>query len=205
MLFWNKKSDIEKIKNSLKQDQILLATSDTVLGLFGALTKKSYLALNAIKQRHDRPYLIMIHSTKLLPFFINQPINEKLQEIINLCWPGPVTLVFKAQPKLPDFLKNHDQTIALRIPYHEGLLTLLSSFNGLFSTSANIHHQSIPSTLADVDHEILKKVANVCTDQPFKEKNIGPSTILDCSSPQIKIIRQGYPLNQKIMDLIKNY
>ena len=201
--YWDNLQDIQKIQKILNQDQIILAASDTVLGLFGSLTQKSYDKLNEMKQRRDKPYLIMIQSIEMLPKFIDQPISIKVKEIISLSWPGPITLIFKARQDLPNFMKNGDGTIALRVPYHTGLLKLLSCTDGLFSTSANVHTHPIPVKLEEVNDQIKSQVGGICLDRVDKlDLSIKPSTILDCSSDNIKVVRMGSQLHVRVQELI---
>lgn len=201
-MYWNNLQDIEKIKEILIHDKILLGSSDTVLGLFGRLSQQSYVSLNQIKQRSDKPYLIMIASVSKLPLFVDQIMSDRIEKLISLGWPGPLTLIFKARADLPDFIKSSDGTIALRVPDHAGLLTLLSSFDGLFSTSANRHTQPIPENIAEVDETIKHHVAGICIEQREEGANLLPSTILDCSSGEIKIVRIGRGLDDKLKELI---
>lgn len=201
-MYWNNSQDLLKVKDLLIQDKIILCSGDTVLGLLGQLTQKSYNALNQIKKRSDKPYLIMVGSVVKLPLFVDQSISSRLEELISLGWPGPLTLIFKARADLPDFIKSSDGTIALRVPHHAGLLQLLESFDGLFSTSANIHTQPIPENIDGVNQIILDEVGGVCLDQNGNAGQVLPSTILDCSSGEIKVLRIGCDLSDKLKRLL---
>jgi L-threonylcarbamoyladenylate synthase len=192
MLYWNDAESKDKIKKILDQDEILFASGDTVLGLWGKLTEKSFESINQLKQRSGKPYLIVIASISKIDKFVDLPLSEKLQTLIQTCWPGPVTIVFKARADLPAWMKSPDGTIALRVPDHAGLLKLLADYDGLFSTSANIQGQPIPESLADVDSSILSGVGTaVCIDRGQQHYGQNPSTILDCSTGNIRVLRLG--------------
>lgn len=201
-MYWNNSQDVEKIKEVLTQDKIVLGSGDTVLGLLGQLTEKSYDSLNHIKQRSGKPYLILIGSISKLPLFVDQRMTPQLEKLITLGWPGPLTLIFKAHNDLPVGIKSSDGTIAIRIPDHVGLLELLTSFDGLFSTSANIHSQPIPQLIAEVDQNILNQVGGICLDVVEANTESLPSTILDCSSGEIKVVRIGCGLSDKLKKII---
>lgn len=202
-MYWNSLEDIQKIKEILLKDQIVLASSDTVIGLYGRLTKKAYDALDGLKQRKGKPYLIMIHSVSVLPKFIDQPIDAKLQKIIDNCWPGPVTIIFKARADLPPYLQSPDGTIALRMPNHKGILSLLQSFDGLFSTSANIHTELIVPKIEQVAQSIQQDVGALCIDSENELFSTSPSTIIDCSCKPIKVVRKGCFFDDKVKDLLQ--
>jgi L-threonylcarbamoyladenylate synthase len=202
MIYWNDTDSIQQLKTILDKNEIVLASGDTVLGLWSNLTQQAFDTMNQIKQRYDKPYLITIASANKLSHFIDQPITEKLQTLIETCWPGPVTLVFKARKDLPTWMVSQEGTIALRVPDHDGLLKLLSHFDGLFSTSANIHGQSIVNCVDQIDSSIVENVAMVCADREQHCYSKSPSTILDCSSGDIQVVRSGAFGVEKLQDLL---
>ena len=202
MIFWNDKDSIAKLQEILSQDQIILASGDTVLGLWGNVTLQAFQNLNQIKQRDNQPYLITIASANRLSKFIDQPLNDTLQTLIETCWPGPVTLVFQAKKDLPAWMISEDGTIALRVPDHDGLLDLLKHFDGLFSTSANIHGQRLSNCIDQIDPAIVSQVQAVCGDREQICYSQSPSTILDCSSGSIQVLRSGALSAEKLKDLL---
>lgn len=202
-MYWNNERDRQKIQDLLNRDEIIVCSTDTVLGLLGRLTQQSYDSINRIKQRSDKPYLIMIESKKALPRFVAGEIHSNIIKLIDASWPGPVTLIFKARSDLPDFIKSHDGRIALRVPSHAGLVSLLQHYDGLFSTSANIHTEPIPYLLSDVNPKIAGLIAGSCLDQEDILGELLPSTILDCSEEKVRIVRMGQGLSDEIQELIK--
>ena len=148
------------------------------------------------RQSARKPYLIVISSAEKLSNFVQTDIlNKKIQNLINRCWPGPVTIIFNALPIVPGFLTSKDKTIALRCPDHKGLQQLLASFDGLFSTSANKAGAPIPRSFAEIDGDIIENVDYVVADKSSDVVEIVPSTIIDISQVSdggnIKVIREG--------------
>ncbi|MBP7854662.1 Sua5/YciO/YrdC/YwlC family protein, partial [Candidatus Babeliales bacterium] len=111
MIFWNDPSTVQTLRSALKQDRVILASGDTVLGLWGNVTLQAFNQLNAIKQRNDKPYLVTIDSVEKLSKFIDQPITDAMQMLMQTCWPGPVTLIFKARKDLAAWMVGADGTI----------------------------------------------------------------------------------------------
>ncbi len=202
MIYWNDTDAVLTLQKALSRDEIVLTSGDTVLGLWGNLTEKAFDNMNRIKTRYEKPYLITISSSALLPKFIDQPLNDKLQMLIQTCWPGPVTLVFKARKDLPAWMVSPQGTIALRVPDHDGLLELMQSFDGLFSTSANISGQPISNCIDQIDSSIIQQVAVVCSDREQQCYSKSPSTILDCSTGDIQVLRSGAFSVEKLQDLL---
>ena len=115
---------------------------------------------------------------------------------MNSCWPGPLTLILKAKPDLPDFMKSPEGTVGLRMPNHKGLLELLARFEGLFSTSANRAGEPVPQSIDEIDPEIMDAISYLIVDRE-QTPSMVPSTILDCSRDEIRIVRKGaYPIEK---------
>src|SRR4029079_3314461 len=134
-LSWNSLENRRQVVTILQQDQVILCSTDTVLGLLANLSERSFAQINRIKGRENRPAVTLIRNSEQVGYFVEgRHIETKVQEIMAKFWPGPLTIIFKAKPSVPDYLKGPGGTISLRVPQHEGLLDVLKSFDGLFST-----------------------------------------------------------------------
>ncbi len=187
---WNENDFFPLAIAVLQNDGIMLAASDTVLGLFAQLSEHSKNKLDSIKQRNLKPYIVLIQSAKLLYKFTDQLIDPSLQKIIDVYWPGPLTIIFKAKSTLPKWMMSAQETIAIRVPDHQGLHKLLVSVDALFTTSANISDQPLPARYAEIDPMILDQVQLICC-QLDKVYDGAASTIVDFSSGSMKVIRSG--------------
>ena len=190
-LYWENDAAVIALEKSLKEGALVLGDSDTVFGLLATCSQKGFDALNATKRREAKPYLVLIDSLDKLDYFVEFPLASQVQEIVTTCWPGPLTIIFKAKKDLPSYLQSSDGTIALRMPNHQGLQKLLSRFDdGLFSTSANLTGQPLPEIIEEVDPIIMHAVSQVVTNKNRSDVGL-PSTIIDCSRTPIKIVREG--------------
>ncbi len=217
---WNNESNIKIVKNSIRNNKICITSTDTILGFTANLTKTGFEALNNLKERSaTKPYLILISGPEKLSIFIDEEnLTPQIQNLISKCWPGPVTIIFKARKELPSFLTSKNNTIALRSPKNPYLLKLLKSFDGLFSTSANKTTDSPPKNLDEISNTIIEKVECIIVENnnSYDNKNSNakknnlfidtkasmlqnlPSTIIDATSgKKIKVIRKGaYSINE---------
>ncbi len=199
LLFWQDNKTIDLLRESLKKNNVSITSTDTVLGLVANCSKSGLQKLDLIKNRREKPYIILIDSIEKLPIFIEKKIDKKFEGFLNNCWPGPLTLIFKSQINSHDYLKSFNDTIAIRIPNHQYLLQLLGSFDGLFSTSANISGREIPDSIQKIDPEIEKLIDFIVADKKYENHSypIIPSTILDCTEEKIKIVREGiFPIDE---------
>jgi tRNA threonylcarbamoyl adenosine modification protein (Sua5/YciO/YrdC/YwlC family) len=194
-IYWGDASSIELVRAVLQKDELVVGTSDTVVGFLAVTTEKSKKLLDETKGRQDKPYIILIESRDKLNLFVDIQESARVNDLLMACWPGPLTVIFKAKNDLSFYLKSPEGTIAIRVPAHAGLQKLLAFFPGLFSTSANISGQPVPETVEAIDPEILKQVAYVIDDSPERRagdvQKKAPSTIIDCTGPEIKVIREG--------------
>lgn len=187
---WNNQKTFDQVLEFLKQDKIVLAQSDTILGLFGNLSSVAKKKLDNIKKRNLKPYIVLIQSVNSIANFTDQLLDANMLHIMNRYWPGPLTIIFKAKSTLPDWMIGSQGTIALRVPKHEGLQKVLHGVDGIFTTSANISDHPVPNSYTEIDTLILEQVDLIACPQDFVSD--GPaSTILDFSSGSMKIIRLG--------------
>lgn len=188
-LSWSDQNVTEQLCVYLERDQVVVGSSDTVLGLLANVTETAFIELNQLKARSEKPYIILISDIDKLSHFIDQQLSPDVLNLLNFCWPGPLTMIFQAKNSLASFMTSSDCKIALRVPQHDELRNLLVHFKGLFSTSANLTGQPVPNLIENVDGQILAAVAGIVLGQD--RGSTLPSTILDCSSGRIKVIRAG--------------
>lgn len=174
----------------LRKGQGVAGSSDTVLGLLSDTTEQGRKFLDETKGRQEKPYIILIESCLKASYFVDRDELDRVQGLLEAFWPGPLTVIFKAKQGLPSYLTGSDGRVALRVPKHPGLLALLKHFKGLFSTSANLTGKPVPVSVDEIDPKILASVSYVALDdQPQMQKP--PSTIIDCSGTEIKLVREG--------------
>ena len=90
------------------------------------------MQLNAIKGRSQKPYIVLLGSYMQVEQFAYLPKAVYLQQLFKACWPGPLTVILNLKIDRLSFLKSEKNTIAIRIPDHPGLLSLLQRMKGFF-------------------------------------------------------------------------
>ena len=202
-LSWSNPETTDYLEKELHNGGVVLAEGDTVLGLLVDVSEKGVAHLDCIKNRSKKPYLILIGSPqKVFDFIeIDQKKIFQVEKLINICWPGPVTLIFRAKQGVCEQARSEDGTIALRVPDHAGLLQLLARFEALFSTSANKGGAPVPEALEQVDSHISDSVACVVTNDEKSESTL-PSTIIDCTGDKLKVVREGAFDSRQLADFM---
>lgn len=196
LFFWYNPGTIDTVISYLQSGKVVATTTDTVPGLLAQANQQGFEALNQIKIRSNKPYLLLIPFHYSLQKYAE--INQKLhiETLISSCWPGPLTLILKAKPDLPAYLQGQDGTIALRVPDHQGLQKVLMQFDALLSTSANFAGQPVPQTINALDPALIAQISCM-VDEKDAQAHALPSTILDCTGDAIRVVREGaYPIKQ---------
>ncbi len=190
-LYWNKAIDVEQIIIDLQQENIILATSDTVLGLLSIVTPTCFERLNLLKRRDQKPYLLLTGTIERARSCINQSIWRAIEPLVMACWPGPLTILVPASELIPPYATNGHHVIGIRVPRHAGLQSVLEEIEMLFSTSANISGREVPSGIGDVDEKLLHASGYIVLDDEREMLKGEPSTIIDCTSLPIRVVREG--------------
>ena len=196
-LRWDNPGHVERIAQILQKGGAVLGSSDTVLGLLAEVSLKGVELLNNIKERSDKPYIVLIGEKGRI-FDFTELVTPEVRALMDACWPGPLTLIVKTHGLVPSRISQGKGTVAIRMPQHAGLLMLLHLVPALFSTSANKSGAPIAYSIDEVDPQIIKNIEAIIVDnaQGRVDLQAQPSTIIDCTGTDLKIVREGaYPIS----------
>jgi len=179
--------------------------TDTVYGLgVRALKEYDIERLFKIKKRPEtKPIPIMIRDIKMAKELAY--IDKKIEKVLESVWPGPVTVVLEKRSVVPNALTANKKTIGLRIPdcpFTQLLMEKLAE--PITATSANLSGQEPLSS----SREIIK-VFDKAYPRPDLILDAGnlvnrqPSTVLDLTGSQPKILRVGPVTKKELMDIFK--
>lgn len=218
---WGSREGKNLIIDLLKQGKILISSTDTIYGFLGNCSPESHEQICRVKQiSYKKPFLILISSLAKLEHFVDiKKYSSKDTSFLSRCWPGPVTVIFQARKNLPRYLVSEQGTIALRCPCHRGLLSILSHFDGLFSTSANKTKRLSPERFVDIDEKILQHIEYVVLDEDvynMKDKrnervSKKPSTIIALHEVDLhkqlpfSVVRVGAYSIEKLKELYEQF
>jgi len=189
---WSQPRDVEQIVEVLCDKHCVVGDSDTVPGLFATVTEQGFALLNRLKNRYDKPYLIVVADVDAAKLFVADPIPDYAQELMARYWPGPLTLIMRARDGVPTYCCSAQGTVAVRVPEHAGIRAVAKELGGLFSTSANYSGHPVPDSIEEVDADLVSSVGALIRDEHKKvdDKQL-PSTIIDCTGQAPRIIRRG--------------
>lgn len=183
--------DVAHAAHLLYEGMLVGMPTETVYGLAADASNRVALQkLFAAKGRPtNHPVIVHISSDGSLSKWAAD-IPDIAYQLAERFWPGPLTMIFKKQPRVLYEVTGGQETVAIRIPRHKTALQLLEKFGGgIAAPSANRFGRISPTSAADVASEFGEEVAYVL-DGGVCEVGI-ESTIVDLSGAQPRILRPG--------------
>jgi tRNA threonylcarbamoyl adenosine modification protein (Sua5/YciO/YrdC/YwlC family) len=120
----------------------------------------------------------------------NLPNN--IFKVMKKVLPGPFTFILNAGNKLPKILDTKKNTVGIRIPDHNIPRLLVKELgNPIVTTSIKDNNDDILEYPTDPEeiYQIYENLVEIVIDGGFG--NITPSTMVDCTSGELKIVREG--------------
>jgi hypothetical protein len=118
-----------------------------------------------------------------------EDLSASGKDLIDEFWPGPLTLVLRANRNLIWDLGDTKGTVAVRMPLHEIALELLKETGPLAVSSANRTGAPPATTAADAEAQLGEAVAVYLDGGPCSADV--PSTIVDLTGAVPKLLRRG--------------
>lgn len=173
----------------LHHDGVVAFPTDTVYGL--AVRSTSKIAIQKLTQAknrpQDKPYPLLVSSLTQIESYAQ--LTHRDRALIQQWMPGSVTFVFRKRPDITTGYFSESTTIAFRMPNDLWIKTLVEKMGEpLLLTSANITGEPASINSDDVLASLKSRI-----DAVIEGKTGGgpPSTIIDASTPQLKLIREG--------------
>jgi L-threonylcarbamoyladenylate synthase len=194
------KLDISKAIESLRNGEIIVYPTDTLYGLGADIYNDNAVRkIFQIKKRPiDMPLSVAIHDYNELDKIAFT--NDRINNIANKYLPGKITLILRKKECISDIVTAGLNKVAIRIPDNKFTLELLSNFGPITSTSANIHGQKTPGNISDIGMQF--KDGDIAEYIDIGKLEGQPSTIIDMTGGEIKIIREGAISAKAILDAI---
>ena len=193
------KNQIKELTKILKNDGVISVPTDTVFGICGSIkSKKAQEKLKLIKERPaSKPFPIMCADIDQIKSITM--IDNKSEKIIRELMPGPITIVVRKNSQLPEYINNGKETIAIRMATSNELKELIKSLGcPVFMTSANKSGEEVCKKLEDIERKCPDLDGMLEGTVSFGQA----STIVDCISNEIKILREGPVWKDEIMKVL---
>lgn len=181
-------TQVKQLAHALQIGKLVSFPTDTVLALAAkADIAEAIEGIYRLKHRdHQKPLAVMVASLEEARDIA--VFNDTAETLARTYWPGALTLVLKAKetPHITAEIHRFTPNIAIRIPDHPVALAILNTLKQpIAATSVNISGEAPAASLP----KIWEK--DVVTYQNIMQPGGVPSTVVDVTGDDIKILREG--------------
>ena len=180
--------NIQKAIACIKNEEVVGIPTETVYGIgVDPLSQAAVDKIFNLKERDEnKPLSILVHSFHDL---IKLKIISKVPEVVELYWPGPLTIIVESELNFADGVgTKNPNSIGVRVPDNELTLELLKKTGPLAVTSANISGQEDITNERDAEALFGDKIGHYLQGSALHGSG---STIVDFRDEEFKVIREG--------------
>lgn len=194
--------ELEEAIHILRKGGLVAFPTETVYGLGAdALNEEAAKKIYAAKGRpSDNPLIIHIADKNALEV-LTWEVPKVAEQLIDAFWPGPLTIIFKKNDKVPMGTTGGLNTVAIRLP-EEPISHALIKESGVYiaAPSANTSGRPSPTRAKHVIDDLNGKIDMIIDGGPV---GIGlESTIIDVTSNIPTILRPGFITKDMIETVI---
>ncbi len=193
---------LKEAKEILLSGGVVAIPTETVYGLGGnAFDDNAVKRIFEVKGRpSDNPLIAHVHTEydllKIVDF--DPPCGKLLRDAF---LPGPLTLVYPSTEKVSPFVSCGLNTLAVRVPSHEGAQAFLRAVDiPVVAPSANLSKHVSPTSAAHVYDDFAGKIPLVLDGG----EAVGgiESTVLDISGETPVLLRPGLITKERIEEVL---
>ena len=193
---------IEEAGKILKEGGLVAFPTETVYGLGAdALNEEAAKKIYEAKGRpSDNPLIVHVADLEALDG-ITALIPSSTKKIAEAYWPGPLTMIFEKNDRVPYRTTGGLETVAVRMPDHDVARALIRAGGGYIAApSANTSGRPSPTKASHVKEDLDGRIEMIIDGGDSK---IGvESTILDMTVFPPMILRPGAVTREMLEELI---
>lgn len=192
---------VERAAGVLRSGGVILYPTDTLYGLgSNAFSDEAVAKVYAIKSRDERkPIHCVVADLAMAEQYAE--VNDTARKLAEKFLPGPLTLVLKKKQDVGSGIAKNIEAIGIRIPNNEFCLSLAKKFGPYTTTSANVagakDQRSVHTILSQLG-ERAQMIDLVIDAGELPERK--PSTVVDVSSGEVRILREGAISKKEILE-----
>jgi len=184
-------ANLRRAAELIRSGKLVAFPTETVYGLgANALDAVAVACIFAVKGRpRQSPLIVHVDSIDMArALVLDWP--DAADRLARRYWPGPLTLVLRKQPSIPDIVTAGLATVGLRVPSHPLALALIRAAGvPIAAPSANPFTELSPTTAEHVRESLGDAVDLVLDGGPA---TIGiESTVLSLAGPEPVLLRPG--------------
>lgn len=184
-------SSLARSKQIIESGGVVAIPTETVYGLgANAFDTAAVERIFEIKGRpNDNPLIVHVHNEYDISTLV-EGVPEYAKLLAKAFLPGPLTMVYKSKGTVSKAVSCGLDTLAIRIPSHDGAQKFLKYVNlPVAAPSANVSKHVSPTSAEHVFTDLNGKI-ELILDGGKSEGGI-ESTVLDCTGAVPVILRSG--------------
>ncbi|MEO9870140.1 L-threonylcarbamoyladenylate synthase [Ekhidna sp.] len=183
---------IEEITRILKNGGVIIYPTDTVYGLgcdiFNQKAIERIRQIKGIKNKHLNLSFICYDLSHISEY--TKHLDTPTFKLMKKTLPGAFTFILESSSKVPKILNVKKKTVGIRVPDNNIPREIVKELgNPIITTS--IHDDEIHDHATDPEliYDQFRNLVDVVIDGGFGQ--VHPSTVIDCTGSEPKIIRKG--------------
>lgn len=187
------KRKIEQIVTQLRKGAVIIYPTDTVYSMACDLMNRKAVErmaqIKGIKIENANFSLICNDLSGISDYTVQ--FSSNIYKLMNRALPGPYTFILNANNSVPKLFKSKKKTIGIRVPDNNIARTLVEFLgNPLISTSVHDDDEILEYiTDPELIHEKYENIVDLVIDGGYGKNEA--STIIDCTSEEPEVIREG--------------
>jgi tRNA threonylcarbamoyl adenosine modification protein (Sua5/YciO/YrdC/YwlC family) len=184
---------IMQIVDCLKNDGLVIIPTDTVYAIacdiYNARAFDRLCSLTNKKKEKSNFSFLCCDLSSLSAY--TKPLDNTTFKLMKNLLPGPYTFVLEANNSVPKFIQKK-KTVGIRVPDNKIAKMLVKQLgNPIMSASLKSQDDDILEYITDPEliFEQYENKVDIVIDGGYGEYT--PSTVLDCTGGEIKLIRKG--------------
>jgi len=145
----------------------------------------------------DKPISLILSTIEMVESLTTE-LGPKTRKVMELNWPGPLTIIVKANKKLSSRLLADSDTVAVRIPGSLVARRLVQAIGSPLTTTSANPSNMMPATTAEMVKNYLGDRLDIIIDGGSLPGKL-PSTIIDMTQDKPRPVREGLLPFSKIL------
>ena len=183
--------EIDRVVSILRDGGIVIYPTDTLYGMgCDALNVRAVERICDLKGINPQKSNLSIICNDMSVISEYAKVNTPTFKLMKRNLPGPFTFILPTTSSLPKIYKNK-KTVGIRVPDNNIIREIVAQLgNPVLNTSVKIDDEEIEySTNPELIHEKWGDIASIVIDGDIGGTE--PSTVVDCTSDEPIITRQG--------------
>lgn len=195
--------ELKNVANLIKNGEIIVFPTETVYGIgANALDENAVKKIFIAKGRPtDNPLIVHVANKQDIGRVALTPSAVE-QKLIDTFMPGPITIILKKKPIIPNVVSAGLDTVGIRMPSNEIANKIISAaMVPIAAPSANISGKPSGTRVQDIREELESKVS-VLIDGGESEYGL-ESTVVKVVGDEPVILRPGKISPEDIKEVIR--